>query len=150
MTVVCAEEADTLAVGGRLAAEIRPGDIVVLAGGLGAGKTLFVGGLAAGLGVQEPVTSPSFVLMREYRSGFIPVIHVDVYRLGSFNEFEDLDIYERALDGVLAVEWGDVVAGALPEDHLVVRFEVDSDGVRTLAFEPHGTWAGRDLSRVIR
>jgi tRNA threonylcarbamoyladenosine biosynthesis protein TsaE len=75
---------------------LNPGDVVVLKGGLGAGKTLFTGGLAAGLGVEEQVVSPSFVLVREYRSGFMPLIHVDVYRLGSINEFDDLDVFEMA------------------------------------------------------
>lgn len=148
VTVVCAEEADTLAVAGRLAAEVRPGDVIALVGGLGAGKTRFAGGLAAGLGVQEQVVSPSFVLMREYRSGFLPVIHVDTYRLGSIHEFEDLDVFERAADGVLVVEWGDAVASSLPEDVLTVVFDVHDDETRTLHLAPSGSWTDRDLSRV--
>jgi tRNA threonylcarbamoyladenosine biosynthesis protein TsaE len=149
LTVVCREEADTLAVAGRLAAEVKPGDVVVLKGGLGSGKTRFAGGLAAGLGVEEAVVSPSFVLMREYRSGFLPVIHVDVYRLGSINEFDDLDVYERASEGVLVIEWGDAVASALPSDVLTVEFEVGEDEERTLRFVPAGEWSSRDLNRVI-
>lgn len=149
LSVVCPEEADTMAVAGRLAAEVRPGDVIVLSGDLGAGKTRFVGGLAAGLGVEEQVVSPTFILAREYRSGFLPVIHVDVYRLGSMNEFEDLDVYERAADGVLVIEWGDAVASALPVDVLTVRFEVDEAEVRTLHLQPSGDWCRRDLSRVV-
>lgn len=150
LTVLCPEETDTVAVAGRLAAEVRPGDVVVLKGGLGSGKTRFAGGLAAGLGVEEPVVSPSFVLMREYRSGFLPVIHVDVYRLGSINEFDDLDVYERASEGVLVIEWGDAVSAALPPDVLVVEFEVGEGDQRTLRFVPTGEWASRDLSRVVK
>lgn len=150
LNVVCPEEADTLAVAGRLAAEVRPGDVIVLAGSLGAGKTCFAGGLAAGLGVEEQVVSPSFILMREYRSGFLPFVHVDVYRLGSINEFEDLDVYERAADGVLVIEWGDAVGSALPPDVLTVQFEVSDDGARTLTFAPSGDWRQRDLGRVVR
>lgn len=149
LNVVCPEEADTLAVAGRLAAEVRPGDVIVLAGSLGAGKTCFAGGLAAGLGVEEQVVSPSFILMREYRSGFLPFVHVDVYRLGSINEFEDLDVYERAADGVLVIEWGDAVGSALPPDVLTVQFEVSDDGARTLTFAPSGDWRQRDLGRVV-
>ncbi|HEX2154661.1 MAG TPA: tRNA (adenosine(37)-N6)-threonylcarbamoyltransferase complex ATPase subunit type 1 TsaE [Acidimicrobiia bacterium] len=149
LTVVCPEEADTQAVAGRLAAEVKPGDVVVLKGGLGSGKTRFAGGLAAGLGVEEAVVSPSFVLMREYRSGFLPVIHVDVYRLGSINEFDDLDVYERASEGVLVIEWGDAVASALPSDVLTVEFEVGEHEERTLRFVPAGEWSSRDLNRVI-
>ncbi len=149
VTVDCPEEADTLAVAGRLAAEVRRGDVIVLAGGLGAGKTRFAGGLAAGLGVQEQVVSPTFVLMREYHSGFLPFIHVDVYRLGSLNEFDDLEVAERAGDGVLVIEWGDAVAPALPADRLTVNFEVGEDGVRRLSFEPAGNWRQRDLGRLL-
>lgn len=138
-----------MAVAGRLAAEVRPGDVIVLAGSLGAGKTRFAGGLAAGLGVEELVVSPSFILMREYRSGFLPVVHVDVYRLGSINEFEDLDVYNRAADGVLVIEWGDAVGSALPPDVLTVQFEVSDDGARTLTFAPSGDWRERDLGRVV-
>lgn len=148
MTVVCPAEADTVAAAGRLAAEVHPGDVVALVGELGAGKTRFAGGLAAGLGVEEPVVSPTFVLMREYRSGFLPVVHVDAYRLGSIYEFEDLDPFERAAGGVLVIEWGDAVASALPADVLTVRFEVADDGSRTLHLSPSGAWTGRDLSRV--
>lgn len=150
MTVVCPEEADTLAAAGRLAAEVRPGDVILLSGELGAGKTRFAGGLAAGLGVQEQVVSPSFVLMREYRSGFLPFIHVDVYRLGSINEFDDLEVLERAADGVLVIEWGDAVVPALPLDLLTVQFTVDEAGTRTLSFEPAGAWCDRDFDRVAR
>lgn len=150
MSVVCPEEADTLAVAGRLAAEVRPGDVVVLAGPLGSGKTRFAGGLAAGLGVQEQVVSPTFVLMREYTSGFIPFVHVDVYRLSSINEFDDLEVFERAADGVVVIEWGDAVAPTLPSDHLVVRIDVGADESRIIGFHPSGTWKTRDLSRVDR
>lgn len=148
MKVRCPAEADTVAVAGRLAAEVRRGDVIVLAGPLGSGKTRFAGGLASGLGVEERIVSPSFVLMREYTSGFIPFVHVDVYRLGSINEFDDLDVFERSADGVLVIEWGDVVVSALPADHLVVSLDVADDGVRTIGFHPAGSWASRDLSRV--
>src|SRR5690554_7874749 len=107
-----------MALAGRLAAHLRPGDVLILKGGAGGGKTAFPSGLAAGLGVEEPVTSPTFILMREYRSGFMPLIHVHVYRLGSLNEFEDLDVLEVARDGVLVVEWGDAAETGLPSDQI--------------------------------
>lgn len=146
--VRCPRPDDTEALGSRIASNLRPGDVVVLAGGLGVGKTLFTRGIATGLGVEEPVVSPSFVLVREYRSGFMPVIHADVYRLGSMNEFDDLDVLELAREGVLVIEWGEAVEAALPVDHLRVEFEVDDAGARTLRFVGAGTWSDRDLGGV--
>lgn len=148
MKVVCATETDTVALAGRLASELRPGDVILLAGELGAGKTLFTGGLAAGLGVDEPVVSPSFVLVRRYDSGFLPLIHADVYRLGSLNEFDDLDVFEMGREGVLVIEWGDAVESALPEDHLRIDFVVQDDQTRVLRLVPSGDWAGRDLESI--
>jgi len=145
----CPEAADTQAFAGRLASIVRPGDVVVLAGGLGAGKTLFTGGLAAGLGVDEPVVSPSFVLVRQYHSGFMPLVHVDVYRLGSLNEFDDLDVFELAEDGVLVIEWGDAIESTLPDDHLRVEFTVRDNEERTLRLVPSGSWSQRDLGEVV-
>ncbi|MGH8913636.1 MAG: tRNA (adenosine(37)-N6)-threonylcarbamoyltransferase complex ATPase subunit type 1 TsaE [Acidimicrobiia bacterium] len=144
----CPTEADTRAVARKLAATLRPGDVILLAGGLGVGKTMFTAGLAAGLGIEEQVVSPSFVLVRQYRSGFLPLVHVDVYRLGSFNEFDDLEVFDLAVDGVLVIEWGDALEGAVPEDHLEIDFVVEDDGTRVLQMRPNGVWAGRDLGLV--
>ncbi len=146
--VRCPTEADTRAVGRKLAPTLRPGDIILLAGGLGVGKTLFTAGLAAGLGVEEQVVSPSFVLVRQYRTGFLPMVHVDVYRLGSFNEFDDLEVIDVAADGVLVIEWGDALEGAIPEDHLRIDFTVEEDGTRVLRMVPSGKWTRRDLGLV--
>ena len=146
--VICQTEDDTRAFAARLASFLRPGDTVVLAGGLGAGKTLFTSGLATGLGVEETVVSPSFVLVRRYDSGFMPVVHIDVYRLGSLNEFDDLDVFEMSRDGVLVIEWGDAVDPALPEDHLRVEFSVRDDETRVLRLVPSGDWVGRNLAGV--
>ena len=146
--VRCPTEADTAAFASRLAAAARPGDVLLLVGGLGAGKTLFAGGLATGLGVEETVASPSFVLVRRYLSGFLPMTHVDVYRLGSLSEFEDLDVFETAADGVLVIEWGDAVEAVLPADHLRVELAVEDDETRALRLVPFGSWASRDLEAV--
>lgn len=147
--LLCPGPDDTESLGGRLASSLRPGDVVVLAGGLGAGKTLFTKGLATGLGVEETVVSPSFVLVREYRSGFMPVVHVDVYRLGSFNEFDDLDVLEMSKEGVLVVEWGEAVESALPADHLRIEFVVGEDESRLLRFVGEGEWSKRDLGGLL-
>jgi tRNA threonylcarbamoyladenosine biosynthesis protein TsaE len=146
--VSCPGPEHTLALASRVASLVRPGDVIVLAGKLGAGKTLFAGGLASGLGVEEPVVSPSFVLVRQYLSGFLPFFHADIYRLNSFNEFEDLDVIEQAGDGVLVIEWGDAIETALPTDHLRVRIDVDEDDGRVISLEPFGSWHQRDWESV--
>ena len=139
-------EADTLSAGQRLASLLQPGDVILLSGELGSGKTLFTCGLAEGLGVQERVTSPSFVLVRHY-AGLIPLVHADAYRLGTMAELDDLGLDD--LDGaVLVVEWGDAVRTGLPDDHLVVRFTVTGDSARTLLFVPHGGWQRRELAEL--
>jgi tRNA threonylcarbamoyladenosine biosynthesis protein TsaE len=141
--VCCPRPADTANLAARLAPMLEAGDIVLLVGELGSGKTLFAGGLAAGLGVEESVTSPSFVLVRQYRTGFLPLTHADVYRLRTRNEFEDLDLIADSDDGVLVIEWGDAIEAALPIDHLRVDFEVGEDEARTITFIPSGRWALR-------
>jgi len=146
--VSCPGPEHTLALASRVASLVRPGDVIVLAGKLGAGKTLFAGGLASGLGVEEPVVSPTFVLVRQYLSGFLPFFHADIYRLNSFNEFEDLDVIEQARDGVLVIEWGDAIETTLPTDHLRVRIEVDDDDGRVVSLEPFGSWHERDWESV--
>lgn len=144
----CPTEADTRAFARKLAATLRPGDVILLAGGLGAGKTVFTAGLASGLGVEEQVVSPTFVLVRRYRTGFLPMVHVDVYRLASINEFEDLDVFQLAEDGVLVIEWGDALENAMPEDHLRIELHVEPDQTRILRLVPSGSWLGRDLEAV--
>jgi tRNA threonylcarbamoyladenosine biosynthesis protein TsaE len=143
MSFVCPRPGDTADLGARLAALLRPGDVIVLSGPLGAGKTLFTSGVAAGLGVEEPVTSPSFILSREYASGFLPLIHADIYRLTTRNEFDDLDLLSEASEGALVIEWGDVVEPILPADHLRVNFSVDDDEIRTINLIPFGSWHSR-------
>lgn len=139
---------ETLALGRRLAGLVRPGDVIALRGSLGVGKTAFAGGLAEGLGISEPVVSPTFVLMRRYDEGFIPLIHVDVYRLGSLGEFDDLDVFEEASGGVLVIEWGDAVASMLPKDHLVVKIETTTESGRRIEVTPSGSWIDRPLQEL--
>jgi tRNA threonylcarbamoyladenosine biosynthesis protein TsaE len=123
--VVTKSVEDTKALGAEVAAFCRPRDVIVLAGELGTGKTAFTQGLARGLAVDEPVTSPAFVLVRSY-VGRLPLTHIDVYRLDHIQELVDLGIAELVDEGgVTVVEWGDVVLPALPADFLEVRLEHD-------------------------
>jgi tRNA threonylcarbamoyladenosine biosynthesis protein TsaE len=135
----------TRALAAALAALVEAGDVISLVGDLGAGKTAFAQGLARGLGVAGPVTSPTFTIVQEYE-GRLPVAHVDVYRLDTMQDLYDLGFDELIDDGrVTIVEWGDLIAPALPADHLVVRIDpgaADSERVLELSF--HGArWLGR-------
>jgi tRNA threonylcarbamoyladenosine biosynthesis protein TsaE len=114
---------DTRAVGEALADLARPGDVLVLAGDLGTGKTAFAQGFARGLGITEPVTSPTFILARTYE-GRLRMHHLDVYRLEHLQEAEDLGLAELVDDrAVTLIEWGDVIAPTLPAEHLEVRLD---------------------------
>lgn len=104
-----------------LSAVVAPGDLILLAGELGAGKTAFAQGLGSGLGVTEQITSPTFTLARHYE-GRLDLHHVDVYRLERFSEMQDVGIAELLdSDGVVLIEWGDAVAPALPAEYLEIR-----------------------------
>lgn len=145
--VASVSPADTLALGRRLAGLLRPGDVVLLAGRLGAGKTLLAAGIAEGLGVDEQVTSPSFVLVRSYE-GFLPLIHADVYRLGSLGELDDLELLDAARDGVLLIEWGNAVVSGVPDDHLLVEIEIGQGDERAIHLVPRGAWKARPIQEL--
>ena len=120
------------ALGGRLGQLLAPGDLVVLSGPLGAGKTVLAQGIGAGLGVPGRVTSPTFVLARVHRGGRIPLVHVDAYRLGSGPtgraEVDDLDLDAETHDSVTVVEWGEGLVEGLAEDRLEVHIDrLDAD-----------------------
>jgi tRNA threonylcarbamoyladenosine biosynthesis protein TsaE len=112
---------ETQALAAELAALAEPGDLVVLAGDLGAGKTAFVQGFGRGLDVTEPITSPTFTLVQQYE-GRLPVHHLDVYRLDQLGEVAELGLGELLDDGgVVLIEWGDAILPVLPNDYLEVR-----------------------------
>jgi tRNA threonylcarbamoyladenosine biosynthesis protein TsaE len=136
---------DTRALAAEVAPLARAGDLLVLAGDLGVGKTAFVQGLARGLGVREPITSPAFVLVRSYL-GRLALTHVDVYRLDHLQEVCDLGMDELVDNGgVTAIEWGDVIVPTLPADFLEVRLDYgEADDDRQVAFDAVGpSWAPR-------
>jgi tRNA threonylcarbamoyladenosine biosynthesis protein TsaE len=136
---------ETRELGAALAELARPGDVVVLAGDLGTGKTALAQGFADGLGVAEQVTSPTFTLARTYE-GRLRLHHLDVYRLDHLQEAEDLGLAELVDDGgVTLVEWGDVISPVLPADHLEVRLAYgDGDDDRSLQLAASGrSWAVR-------
>ncbi len=136
--------ADTHALGVALADLFRPGDLVVLVGPLGAGKTALTQGIGVGLGVGEPVTSPTFVIARVHHGGRVPLVHVDAYRLRSVADVDDLDLDASAAESVTVVEWGQGLVEQMADEHLEVRLDRRDDDVRTAQLVPHGTgWTGR-------
>ena len=138
----------THAVASAVAALVRPRDIIVLSGPMGAGKTAFARGFAAALGVgrEEDVSSPTFTLVHEYAGGRLPLHHADLYRLTTTGEIEDLGLRERAdMGAVVLVEWGDAAEDALG-GHLTVEFspDADDDDLRTVTVSVTGhSWDSR-------
>lgn len=139
---------DTHAIAAALASLVRAGDLIVLAGDMGVGKTAFAQGFGRELGVTEPITSPTFTLVHSYPCGKLTLHHADLYRLDRMAEVADLALVELAeFGGIVLVEWGDVARSALG-DHLEVRLEIDpedvDDDLRCLEITATGrVWAGR-------
>lgn len=145
ITVESSSSEATRAFGIALAGVLQPGDIVLLSGDLGAGKTTLVQGVAAALGVTEPVTSPTFTLMRTYvgAPGGVLIAHVDVWRLEHLQEVRDLGLDELLDDGAIAlIEWGEAIVPVLGRDAAAVRIAAGStDDARTISVEPLGRGA---------
>lgn len=144
-TVESHSPAETKRLGERLARLLRPGDVLLLQGELGAGKTCFAQGIGRGLRVKEVVKSSSFVLVNEY-DGRLHVWHADLFRLGDPEEVADLYLEENARDGLLIVEWPEVALSALPAEHLLLRFELLDDHTRRIVPVPQGERA-EELAR---
>jgi len=142
-----ATDAEMRDLGRRLAKILRAGDLLILAGPLGAGKTTLVQGIGEGLGVRGPVTSPTFVIARVHPvlSGAGPaLVHADAYRLGSISEVDDLDLDTDATAAVTVVEWGTGLAEGLAEDRLEISIQPDlTSDVRTVQLNGYGVrWNG--------
>ncbi|MBM7076939.1 MULTISPECIES: tRNA (adenosine(37)-N6)-threonylcarbamoyltransferase complex ATPase subunit type 1 TsaE [Micromonospora] len=144
---------DTHAFGRRLAGVLRAGDLLLLTGPLGAGKTALTQGLGTGLGVRGDVTSPTFVIARVHRpdparGGTVALVHADAYRLGDATdpraEIDDLDLDASVDDSVTVVEWGEGLVEQLSDTHLRVRIDRRDDDTRVVELEPvGGDWADR-------
>ena len=127
-------------LGEKVSGQLQRGDLIILSGELGAGKTALTQGIGRGLGISE-ITSPTFVISRIH-NGRIPLIHVDAYRLiqspGVLLEFEDLDLPSKMSEAVTVVEWGGDLAPLLKDEFLEIKIEFISDTERSLDFIPHG------------
>ena len=147
----------------QLAATLTPylheGDVVVLSGDLGAGKTQFVQGVAAGLGVRDQVTSPTFNILIEYGGGSLPLYHFDLYRLENAMELDDIAYYETVeRDGASFVEWGEKFPEALPYTYMEITITVDEEENRQVTAQSFGdrarqllfVWAKDSKSRLMK
>lgn len=145
-TVESKSPEETQALGEALAGVLQPDDVILFAGDLGAGKTQFVQGVARGLGVQAPVTSPTFNILLEYHDGQLPLYHFDLYRLDEPEELEDIDFFGvLESDGVSFVEWSEKFPQEMPEDRVFVTLAVLPDQTRVLRIDGQGS-RGSDLA----
>lgn len=118
--------ADTFAFGKKIGEEAKPGQVYTLIGDLGVGKTVFTQGVAAGLGITEPVSSPTFTILQVYEEGRLPFYHFDVYRIGDVEEMEEIG-YEDCFygEGICLIEWANLIEEILPASYIEVRIEKD-------------------------
>jgi tRNA threonylcarbamoyladenosine biosynthesis protein TsaE len=143
--------AETRALATALAELARPGDLLLLSGDLGAGKTAFAQGFGKGLGIDEPITSPTFTLAREYQGSRLRLHHLDVYRMESMAEVFDVDLPDLLDDeAVVLIEWGEAIVASVPADYLEVALRLgDADDDRVLELRPVGpSWGNR--SKAVR
>lgn len=147
MSVELRTEKDTLRFGRTIGELLEPGDLVLLSGPLGAGKTVLAKGIAEGLGVEGRVTSPTFVIAREHRPApggkGIPLVHVDAYRLGDdLGQLDDLDLDTELVEAAVVIEWGEP-AERLSADHLLITLTRRDDDSRLAEVRPAGKWENR-------
>ncbi len=115
---------ETFALGEKIGKEAKPGQVITLIGDLGVGKTVFTQGIAKGLGIEEPISSPTFTIVQEYESGRLPFYHFDVYRIGDVEEMYDLGYEDYFFgDGVCLIEWASLIRELLPENCVSITIE---------------------------
>ncbi len=126
MIIETHSEKDTFELGKKLGSEASPGDVYTLEGDLGVGKTIFTKGFAKGLGIEEPVSSPTFTILQEYDSGRLPFYHFDVYRIGDVEEMDEVGFDDYVYgDGVCIIEWANLIREILPENSRNITIEKD-------------------------
>ena len=130
-------EDDTRELAENIESEKFPGMVICLIGELGSGKTAFVKGFAASLGLKDDITSPTFNIVKEYEDGEMPLFHMDVYRLEETDETIGFNDYFKS-NGVTIIEWADMIEDKLPEERLEIKFKVIDENTRVLVLRPHG------------
>ena len=140
-------EKDTFLIGKQFGTQAKAGDIYLLHGDLGVGKTVFTKGFAEGLGIKEPITSPTFTLIQEYMEGRLPFYHFDVYRLEDTDEFYAIGGDEYFQAGICIIEWGEKIEELLPESYLKISFSRDFEDsdIRILTMECFGEYKLKEV-----
>ena len=145
----CSSVDQTVQLGENVAKHARAGDCIVLNGDLGAGKTQFAKGFAAGLGVDDEVTSPTFTILIEYVGFELPLLHFDLYRLDEEDDLEDIDFFGLLESGgVVLIEWGDKFASAMPSERLEVDIRIEDDLARRVTMTGYGV-RGKQLEEAL-
>lgn len=126
MIIETFSEQETRSLGEQLASKAKPGSIYTLTGDLGVGKTVFTQGFARGLGIEEPVNSPTFTIIQEYEDGRLPFYHFDVYRIGNIDEMEEIGYEDYFFGGgVCLIEWANLIEEILPKERFAITIEKD-------------------------
>ena len=139
--IVCKNETQTKIFAGNLANDLKCGDVIVLSGELGAGKTKFVEGILSHYDMQNQISSPTFTIVNEYHSEKIDIYHFDLYRLADIYEFENIGGEEYFNRGICIFEWGELIEDILPNDYIKISFEKtdENEEIRKLKIESFGT-----------
>lgn len=129
-------ELDTIHIAENIESEKFPGMVICLNGELGSGKTVFVKGFAASLGLNDNITSPTFTIVKEYLDGEMPLYHIDAYRIEDNSDFGVEDYFNK--DGVCIIEWAELLENRLPAERLDINFKIIDENTRILVFIPYG------------
>ena len=138
--IISKNQKNTMQIAQKIAKQLTKGDIIILTGELGAGKTKFVGGFLEYFGLQDEISSPTFNIVNEYNSDKVNIYHFDVYRLEDIDEFYAIGGEEYFEKGICLIEWGEIIQDALPKDYLQIIFKKDDldENQRILEFKIHG------------
>ena len=148
MKFISNSESETMNFARNLAKKLHKGDVVVLSGDLGSGKTKFVEGFLSNFNLQDEISSPTFNIVNEYQKGDIVIYHFDVYRLADSSEFYEIGGEEFFDNGICLIEWGEIIEDALPPKHITIEFERDeiSENKRILNISTYGGIKIEDIS----
>ena len=149
--IICTNEIQTKMFANNLASDLKTGDIIVLSGELGSGKTKFVEGILMHFGMQEKISSPTFTIVNEYHNEQIDIYHFDLYRLGDIYEFENIGGEEYFNKGLCVFEWGELIEDILPNDYIKITFgKEENEEQRSLKIETYGTkYETMDFSKYL-